>query len=642
MRLFWILFLTLMLVSTIGDASAQQAGARLALVIGNSNYPDADAPLKEPVDDARALGDALKSVGFEVDVAENLTKQGLHKTVDAFYKKIKPNSAAVVFFSGYGIQSLKQSYIIPIDAQIWTESNVRRDGVSVDAILREMDAHGARVKVAIVDASRPNPFERRFRPVLAGLAPVTAPTGSLVILSSAPNKSSEGGGEFMSELLTQIRTPELPAAEAFKRTQAAVSKASGDKQVPWLAASLGAPFSFVPPGTKIATVTPSAAEPAPAAKAAPPPPKTESPKPAAKSESTPAPEPPSPPAAAAPEPTPEPPASAAEPEPAPSPAVAAASEPAPPAPVTPPPEPSPPPAVAAVPEPAAPRAPAAPSEPSAPPAVAAVPEPEPTPPAPAAAPPPVVAAVPEPPPAPMVATPAPTPAPAPPVAPAPAPPGPVAALQPAIPPSPPSPSATPPAPRQPTGSHATLAPAPVQAPPAIAPPPAVVRIPPADVAAIQNLNRKLGANPNDAEALYQRGMLYAKNEDFPHAILDFDATIKINPTDSESLNNRCWVRAMLGDLNGALQDCDAALQLKPDNADTLDSRGFVKLKLGQVPNAIVDYDAALKLSPKKASSLYGRGVAKLKTGNASGNNDIAAAKAIDPGVADEFQRYGVR
>jgi tetratricopeptide (TPR) repeat protein len=99
---------------------------------------------------------------------------------------------------------------------------------------------------------------------------------------------------------------------------------------------------------------------------------------------------------------------------------------------------------------------------------------------------------------------------------------------------------------------------------------------------------------------------------------------------------------MLGDLNGALQDCDAALQLKPDNADTLDSRGFVKLKLGQAPNAIVDYDAALKLSAKKASSLFGRGVAKLKIGNASGNNDIAAAKAIDPGIADEFQRYGVR
>jgi tetratricopeptide (TPR) repeat protein len=137
-------------------------------------------------------------------------------------------------------------------------------------------------------------------------------------------------------------------------------------------------------------------------------------------------------------------------------------------------------------------------------------------------------------------------------------------------------------------------------------------------------------------------MLYAKNDDFPNAAVDFDATIKINPTDSEALNNRCWVRAMLGNLNGALQDCDAALQLKPDNADTLDSRGFVKLKLGQMPNAIADYDAALKLSPKKASSLYGRGMAKLKTGNASGNNDIAAAKAIDPGVVDEFQRYGVR
>ena len=77
-------------------------------------------------------------------------------------------------------------------------------------------------------------------------------------------------------------------------------------------------------------------------------------------------------------------------------------------------------------------------------------------------------------------------------------------------------------------------------------------------------------------------------------------------------------------------------------SDSLDSRGFVKLKMGQPQNAIADYDAALQLSARKASSLYGRGIAKLRTGNGSGNNDIAAAKAIDPNVADEFNRYGVR
>ena len=91
-----------------------------------------------------------------------------------------------------------------------------------------------------------------------------------------------------------------------------------------------------------------------------------------------------------------------------------------------------------------------------------------------------------------------------------------------------------------------------------------------------------------------------------------------------------------------MQDCDSSLRLKPDSVDSLDSRGFVKLKLGQPQNAIADYDAALQASPRKASSLYGRGIAKLRAGNASGNNDIAAAKTIDPRVADDFNRYGVR
>ena len=113
--------------------------------------------------------------------------------------------------------------------------------------------------------------------------------------------------------------------------------------------------------------------------------------------------------------------------------------------------------------------------------------------------------------------------------------------------------------------------------------------------------------------------------------------------DAEALNNRCWVRAMIGDLNAALQDCDAALRIRPNFVDSLDSRGFVKLKIGQPQNAIADYDAALQLSASKASSLYGRGIAKLRTGNVSGgNSDIAAAKAIDPQIDDEFARYGVR
>ena len=219
MRLFLIVVSSLMLASADRDASAQQTGSvpRLALIIGNANYPDADSPLKEPLKDARAVAEELRrdGIGFDVDVAENLSKEGMRKAFDRFYGKIKAGSVALVFFSGYAIQSARQSYIIPVDGQIWTEADVRRDGISLETILKEMNTRGARVKIAVLDASRRNPFERRFRPVSAGLAPVDAPTGSLVMYSSAPSTVVNDTGTeqrmFVNEFVGQLRAPGLTA-----------------------------------------------------------------------------------------------------------------------------------------------------------------------------------------------------------------------------------------------------------------------------------------------------------------------------------------------------------------------------------------------------------------------------------------------
>jgi tetratricopeptide (TPR) repeat protein len=89
-------------------------------------------------------------------------------------------------------------------------------------------------------------------------------------------------------------------------------------------------------------------------------------------------------------------------------------------------------------------------------------------------------------------------------------------------------------------------------------------------------------------------------------------------------------------------DCTEALQIAPNNAIIMDSRGFAYLRLSRLDDAVADYDEALKLNPKQAASLYGRGLAKLKKGDAGGGEaDIAAAKAIQADIAEEFARYGV-
>ncbi len=263
-RLVLLLALIFQVAST---APSLAAGDRYALVIGNAKYPDADAPLKEPINDSRDVADELKRDGFNVEIGENLSGDAMRRAFDRLYGKIKPGSVALIFYSGFGVQSARQSYLIPVDAQIWTEPDVRRDGFSLETVLGEINSRGAGVKIALVDASRRNPFERRFRSFSAGLAPVIAPNGTLVMYSAALSSViSDNGGDhslFVQELLKEIRVPDLMAEETLNRTRVGVTRASRSEQVPWISSSLAEDFSFIPgtgggrPPTPVATLTPT-------------------------------------------------------------------------------------------------------------------------------------------------------------------------------------------------------------------------------------------------------------------------------------------------------------------------------------------------------------------------------------------------
>jgi len=296
--------------------SAAIAADRFALVIGNAKYPDADAPLKEPINDTRGIADELKRDGFTVEIGENLTGDGMRKAFERLYGHIKPGSVALIFFSGYGVQSNRQSFMIPVDAQIWTEADVRRDGFSLETVLGEINNRGAGVKIALIDASRRNPFERRFRSFSAGLAPVIAPNGTLVMYSAALSSViSDNGGDhslFVQELLKEIRVPDLMAEETLNRTRLGVTRASRSEQVPWISSSLAEDFSFIPGARPTASLPQQTAPetPPPAPKVDPPaPPKAETPilpppeKPAVASLPSDDPPPPPPPPALAADPT---------------------------------------------------------------------------------------------------------------------------------------------------------------------------------------------------------------------------------------------------------------------------------------------------------------------------------------------------
>src|SRR3954471_16602820 len=243
-----LLLISIVLSAPVAQSSA--AGDRFALVIGNAKYPDAEAPLREPINDAKDIAVELKRDGFDVETGENLTGDAMRRALERLYARVKPGSVVLIFFSGFGVQPPRQSFLIPIDAQIWTEPDVRRDGVSLEAILSEIHSRGAGVKIALIDASRRNPFERRFRSFSAGLAPVIAPNGTLVMYSAALSSVvSDTGGDhslFVQELLKAGRVPDLMAEEPLNRTRLAVTRASGREQVPWISSSLAEEFSFIP------------------------------------------------------------------------------------------------------------------------------------------------------------------------------------------------------------------------------------------------------------------------------------------------------------------------------------------------------------------------------------------------------------
>ncbi len=175
-------------IVTENNGNAVKKTSRIALVIGNGHYPDADAPLTQSINDARDLTASLRSNGFDVDVLEDASKDRMHRAIDRLKSKIGPDSVVMLFFGGYGVQAGGESYMIPVDAAIWKESDVRRDGLSIEAVLDVMKERGARAKLVVIDASRRNPYERRFRTFSHGLGPIDAPYNALILTSAAPGK----------------------------------------------------------------------------------------------------------------------------------------------------------------------------------------------------------------------------------------------------------------------------------------------------------------------------------------------------------------------------------------------------------------------------------------------------------------------
>lgn len=240
---------------------------RSAIVIGNANYSAGGVVLPAAVNDASGIARQLRAEGFLVEYGENLTGEAMRGALQRFYAGIKPGSLGLIYFAGYGVSSDQTGYLLPTDARIDAEADIAAKGVALQAIVDEMHHRGARFKVALIDASRDNPFERKFRPRALGLAPLKLPPDSLAMYAHQPNATLKDGAAdtsvFADHLIGGIGTPDIAAEDALLRVRAEIMRATSGAQSPWVSISTQDDFTFHPSPSPVPEKQ-AAGEPAPA------------------------------------------------------------------------------------------------------------------------------------------------------------------------------------------------------------------------------------------------------------------------------------------------------------------------------------------------------------------------------------------
>jgi hypothetical protein len=224
----------LFFVLSLSSLTAQQ---KYALVFGNGAYRNLTR-LNNPVNDANDMRTALQGLGFNVDTVINGSRVQMEEAIERFRNRlsVSRNSYGFLFYAGHGVQSGGTNYLIPVDADIRSESYLGDRAVSVQAMLDEINQAGNELNVVVLDACRDNPFSWS-RSSTRGLQVVNnQPADSIIVYATSAGATAADGtgrnGLFTSELLKNLKTPGLEVNEIFRRTGGDVARVSGGGQRP--------------------------------------------------------------------------------------------------------------------------------------------------------------------------------------------------------------------------------------------------------------------------------------------------------------------------------------------------------------------------------------------------------------------------
>ncbi len=260
MQFRFLLYAAIALLGVIFATSSSAQSQRLALVIGNAKYKI--APLKNPVNDSRAVSSALRGLGFEVMERENVSQKELIAALQQFSILARTSQTRLVYYAGHGIQIKGRNYLIPVNAEWSTDESVVRTSADVNDLLERLGDLRSGINIVVLDACRNNPYnntptlDSNGRRVYAralkstfGLAPVDAPHGTFIAFSTAPGAVAIDIGDgknsvYAKYFLANLNAPGQTLEQMFKRVRVSVANETQNQQIPWESSSLMGDFCF--------------------------------------------------------------------------------------------------------------------------------------------------------------------------------------------------------------------------------------------------------------------------------------------------------------------------------------------------------------------------------------------------------------
>lgn len=232
-----ILIVLFLLATCIGYA---QNGKRLALVVGNAEYIGKGNSLFNPAHDASDVSTKLKNLGFDVTTLIDGDHQQFDNAIDSFGNNAKDYDVALFYYSGHGLQSKGDNYMMPVDADLKSEADVKYKCTAVNHLLSKLEESGCPLKIIVLDACRNNPFTRSWHRSAEsnGLSFINAPNGTFISYATGPGRTADDGtgrnSPFTKAFLNTLDIPGLTLLNFFNEVGTAVQSSTRNKQTPWM------------------------------------------------------------------------------------------------------------------------------------------------------------------------------------------------------------------------------------------------------------------------------------------------------------------------------------------------------------------------------------------------------------------------